>query len=286
PLFRPLSSCLQIALIVANGHNTAEGAAADAGMLAGTQEPPLQRCPPSIHTGNERVTKGARAAEGPARSHSGTPMVRPLPLPASSLPVLVGLHVWFPISVPPEEGQFLSLLLKVMNAKKTIEIGVFTGYSLLTTALALPEDGKVTAIDCNRSSFEIGLPIIRKAGVEDKINFIESQALPVLDKMCKENSEAAALETEVGSYDFAFVDADKLQYGEYHERLLKLVRIGGIIAYDNTLWSGSVASVEGDASGRTTSFFVKFNAFLASDSRIEISQLSIADGLTLCRRVS
>ncbi|XP_038989762.1 norbelladine 4'-O-methyltransferase 2-like isoform X2 [Phoenix dactylifera] len=92
-------------------------------------------------------------------------------------------HFWM---VPPEECQHLSVLLKLMNAKKTLELGVFTGYSLLATALALPTEGKVTAIDINRSYFEIGLPFIQKAGVEDKINFIESEALPALDKMLQE----------------------------------------------------------------------------------------------------
>uniref|UniRef100_A0A1D1Y4N4 Caffeoyl-CoA O-methyltransferase n=1 Tax=Anthurium amnicola TaxID=1678845 RepID=A0A1D1Y4N4_9ARAE len=187
------------------------------------------------------------------------------------------------IAVPPEQGQFLSLFLKVLNAKKTIEIGVFTGYSLLTTALALPEDGTVTAIDFNKSSYEIGLPFIQKAGVEDKIHYIHSEALPFLDKMSKE-------EKEEETYDFAFVDADKRNYREYHERLLKLVKIGGIIAYDNTLWFGTVTPctdpsdpVLNDANRNA---IVKFNAFLASDRRVEISQISIGDGLTLCRRVS
>ncbi|MQL75461.1 hypothetical protein Taro_007802 [Colocasia esculenta] len=185
-------------------------------------------------------------------------------------------------SVPAEEGQFLSLFLKVLNAKKTIEIGVFTGYSLLSTALALPEDGKVTAIDFDRSTYEIGLPFIREAGVEHKINFVESAALPFVDKLSKE-------EKEQGSYDFAFVDADKLNYGEYHERLLKLVRVGGIIAYDNTLWLGSVVPQQDPnsdcAKDPTRNYLVKFNAFLASDPRIEINLLSIGDGVTLCRRI-
>nr|XP_010905195.1 norbelladine 4'-O-methyltransferase isoform X2 [Elaeis guineensis] len=142
------------------------------------------------------------------------------------------------MSVPPEEGQLLSMLLKLMNAKKTIEIGVFTGYSLLTTALALPKDGKVK---------------------EDDL------------------------------FDFAFVDADKSNYMEYHERLLKLIRVGGAIAYDNTLWGGSVAvpvdpsHAERFIEGRNLT--VKFNDFLAADPRIEISQVCIADGLTICRRI-
>ncbi|KAJ6837196.1 caffeoyl-CoA O-methyltransferase-like isoform X1 [Iris pallida] len=186
------------------------------------------------------------------------------------------------MAVPPEEGQFLSIMLKLMNAKKTIEIGVFTGYSLLLTAMALPKDGKITAIDIDKSAFEIGLPFIKKAGVEDKINFIESPALPVLDKLVQEVGEDEL-------YDFAFIDADKVSYGEYHERLLKLVKVGGVIAYDNTIWFGTVAVPE-DASlpmfakeGRTA--LIALNKFLAADPRVEISQVPIGDGLTICRRL-
>nr|WGU11345.1 norbelladine 4'-O-methyl transferase [Crinum x powellii] len=190
-------------------------------------------------------------------------------------------HEWGSASVPAEEGLLLAMLLKLMNATKTIEIGVFTGYSLLTTALALPEDGKVTAIDINRSFFEIGLPFIQKAGVEHKINFIESEALPVLDKMLQEMKEEDL-------YDFAFVDADKPNYANYHERLLKLVKVGGAIVYDNTLWYGSVAYP--DCPGlhpmeeEARVAFIGLNKALAADPRIEISQVSIGDGLTICRR--
>ncbi|XP_039133603.1 norbelladine 4'-O-methyltransferase-like [Dioscorea cayenensis subsp. rotundata] len=188
------------------------------------------------------------------------------------------------MSVPPEEGQLLSIILKLMDAKRTIEIGVFSGYSLLTTALALPKDGKIIAIDLDRSSFEIGLPFIRKAGVEEKINFIESEAIPILNKMIEEvknNNEEL--------YDFAFVDADKTNYGEYHERLMKLVKIGGAIIYDNTLWSGTVAeplnsSIPAEIL-EIRNFIVKFNDFLAGDPRVEISQVCIGDGLTICRRI-
>ncbi|XP_038976570.1 norbelladine 4'-O-methyltransferase-like [Phoenix dactylifera] len=188
-------------------------------------------------------------------------------------------HFWM---VPPEECQHLSILLKLMNAKKTLELGVFTGYSLLATALALPTEGKVTAIDINRSYFKIGLPFIQKAGVEDKINFIESEALSALDKMLQEVKEDEL-------FDFAFVDADKLNYGEYHERLLKLVKIGGVIVYDDTLWSGRVVAPVGtplsEYDAKVRDYFLKFNKFLAADSRIEISQVSIGDGLTICMRL-
>ncbi|XP_020252877.1 flavonoid 3',5'-methyltransferase-like [Asparagus officinalis] len=191
---------------------------------------------------------------------------------------------WSRMSVPPEEGLLLSLLLKFMNAKKTIEIGVFTGYSLLTTALALPNDGKITAIDLDRKSYDIGLPFIQKAGVEHKINFIESEALPVLDKLLHEMKEEDL-------YDFAFVDADKTNYTKYHERLLKLVKVGGAIAYDNTLWMGAVAGWKEEHDLLPTDFkidrdaMVELNKFVAADPRIEISQVPIGDGVTLCRRL-
>ncbi|XP_073099564.1 norbelladine 4'-O-methyltransferase isoform X2 [Elaeis guineensis] len=160
-------------------------------------------------------------------------------------------HKWGLMSMPAEEGQLLSMLLKLINAKKTIEIGVYTGYSLLTTALALPEEGQILAIDIEKSYYEIGLPFIQRAGVENKINFIEAAAIPFLDKMIQE--------------------------------------VGGVIAYDNTLWSGSVA-VPVDPSDpeefiEVRNHQVKFNNFLAADSRIEISQVCIGDGLTICRRI-
>ncbi|KAJ6801489.1 flavonoid 3',5'-methyltransferase-like isoform X1 [Iris pallida] len=185
------------------------------------------------------------------------------------------------MGVPPEEGQLLSIILKLINAKKTIEVGVFTGYSLLATALALPKDGKITAIDIDRSAYEIGLPFIKEAGVEHKIDFIESPALPILDKLIEEIKEDQL-------FDFAFVDADKPNYAEYHERLLKLVRVGGMIAYDNTLWLGTVAVPEDPSlhpilkEGRAP--LVKLNKFLAADPRIDSSLVSIGDGLTICRR--
>ncbi|KAL6224139.1 hypothetical protein ACLB2K_002995 [Fragaria x ananassa] len=139
------------------------------------------------------------------------------------------------LATAPDVAQLLGMLLKLIGAKKTIEIGVFTGYSLLLTALTIPEDGKIVAIDINRETYDqIGLPVIKKAGVEHKIDFIESEAVPVLDKLL-ENPE------NEGSFDFAYVDADKLNNWNYHERLLKLVKVGGLVVYDNTLCRGSVA---------------------------------------------
>ncbi|PKA61268.1 Flavonoid 3',5'-methyltransferase [Apostasia shenzhenica] len=187
------------------------------------------------------------------------------------------------MSVPPDEGQFLSVLLKSVNAKRTIELGVFTGYSLLTTALALPKEGKITAIDIDRSNYQIGLPFIRRAGVEHKIEFIESDALSALDKLVEEVKEEEL-------FDFAFVDADKSNYHKYHERLLKLVRVNGLILYDNTLWFGTVADPNNPNYPGWINYNIdsvlKLNKQLAADPRIELSQVCIGDGVTICRRIA
>ncbi|KAK6941415.1 Class I-like SAM-dependent O-methyltransferase [Dillenia turbinata] len=122
------------------------------------------------------------------------------------------------------------MLLKLINAKRTIEVGVYAGYSFLLTALTIPDDGEIIAIDINRRTYEIGLPIIIRAGVGHKIKFFDPQALPVLGKLLED-----------GVSTFAFVDADKDNYKNYHERLIKLVKVGGILMYDNTLWGGTVA---------------------------------------------
>ncbi|KAL3649876.1 hypothetical protein CASFOL_006279 [Castilleja foliolosa] len=189
------------------------------------------------------------------------------------------------MNVPADEGQFLSMILKLMNAKKTIEVGVFTGYSLLVTALSLPDDGKVIAIDTDKEAFETGLPYIEKAGVAHKVQFIDSNAMVAMKEFLDNGEE--------GTFDFAFVDADKDNYINYHEVLLKLVKIGGVIAYDNTLWFGSVALADKDLSqewkdgefGVNRIHLMELNIFLADDSRIELTHISIGDGLSLCRRL-
>ncbi|CAI8607863.1 unnamed protein product [Vicia faba] len=180
----------------------------------------------------------------------------------------------------PDAGQLMAILLKLLNAKKTIEVGVFTGYSLLLTALSIPHDGKIIAVDPDRKAYEIGLPSIKKAGVEHKIDYIESQALPVLDKLLENPSND-------GNFDFAFVDADKHNYWNYHERLIKLVKIGGLIIYDNTLWGGTVAFPEEavlDHQRKVRQDALAFNEAIASDTRVEICLASIGDGFTICRR--
>ncbi|CAA7058256.1 unnamed protein product [Microthlaspi erraticum] len=182
------------------------------------------------------------------------------------------------MGVPVDEGHFLSMLLKIMNAKNTLELGVFTGYSLLTTALALPEDGRITAIDIDKETYEVGLEFIKKAGVDHKINFIHSDGIKALDQLVNDYQE----------FDFAFADADKSNYVNFHERLLKLVKVGGIIAFDNTLWFGFVAEDEEGVPRHMREYrraLIEFNKMLALDPRVEISQISIGDGVTLCRRL-
>jgi predicted O-methyltransferase YrrM len=186
---------------------------------------------------------------------------------------------WSRMNVPVDEAQFMSILLKVMNAKKTLEIGVFTGYSLLTTALALLPDGKVTAIDVDREAYEVGLPFIQKAGVEHKVDFIHGDALSALNDLIDGKHEE--------SFDYAFVDAEKENFIEYHELLLKLVKKGGIIAYDNTLWTGSVVMSEDDEMEdivrQKRKPTLEFNTYIANDARVESTILSVGDGVTLCR---
>ncbi|CAN7034387.1 hypothetical protein IGI04_032020 [Brassica rapa subsp. trilocularis] len=184
------------------------------------------------------------------------------------------------MEVPVDEGHFLSMLIKMMNAKNTLELGVFTGYSLLTTALALPEDGRITAIDIDKEAYEMGLEFIKNAGIDHKINFIQSDGLQALDKLLSENPKP--------EFDFAFVDADKPNYVHALERLMKLVKVGGIIAFDNTLWFGFVAEEEETVPVHlrvNRKALMELNKRLASDPRIEISQVSIGDGVTLCRRL-
>ncbi|CAF2190336.1 unnamed protein product [Brassica napus] len=182
------------------------------------------------------------------------------------------------MEVPVDEGLLLSMLLKITNAKNTLELGVFTGYSLLSTALALPDDGRITAIDIDKEAYEMGLEFIKKAGVDHKINFIHSDGIKALDQLVKDKKE----------FDFAFADADKSNYVNFHERLLKLVKVGGIIAFDNTLWFGFVAEDEEGVPEHMREYrkaLIEFNKKLALDTRVEVSQISIGDGVTLCRRL-
>ncbi|GMH13710.1 hypothetical protein Nepgr_015551 [Nepenthes gracilis] len=181
----------------------------------------------------------------------------------------------------PGVGQLMALMLKLVNAKKTIKIGVFTGYSLLLTALNIPEDGMIIAIDLNRKAYEIGAPIIEKAGVMKKIKFIESPALPVLDKLLEDKSNE-------GSFDFAFIDADKYNYCNYHQRIMKLVKVGGLLMYDNTLFGGAMIDPKtemSDVKRLLLHGIIEFNKAVVADDRVELCHVPSGDGVTICKRL-
>ncbi len=175
------------------------------------------------------------------------------------------------MQISPDQGQFMAFLVKLLGAKKTLDIGVFTGYSSLVVALALPEDGRVIACDRDPEATKIARRYWQAAGVEHKIDLRLAPALETLDRLIAEG--------QAGSFDFAFIDADKRNYLNYYERLLSLLRPGGVIAIDNVLWFGSVADPE-DTDKRTIAIR-EFNQKVHQDRRVEISMLSIADGLTL-----
>ena len=178
------------------------------------------------------------------------------------------------MQISPEQGQFMALLIKILGAKKTLDIGVFTGYSSLVVALSLPDDGKIIACDISEEYTSMARIYWQRAGVVDKIDLQLAPALQTLDKLL-----AAG---EAGTFDFAFIDADKANYENYYERSLELVRSGGLIAVDNVLWSGRVADPE--VQDNQTSKIRAFNQKLHRDSRITLSLVPIADGLTLARK--
>jgi caffeoyl-CoA O-methyltransferase len=177
------------------------------------------------------------------------------------------------MQISPEQGQFMQLLVKLIGARHTIEVGTFTGYSALTVALALPPDGQVLACDISDEYTSIGKPYWQRAGVADKIELVIAPATQTLD--------ARLASGEAGHYDFAFIDADKPGYDSYYERCLQLVRAGGLIAFDNTLWGGDVARPARDDDTRALQ---ALNDKLHRDERIDMAMLPIGDGLTLARK--
>ena len=178
------------------------------------------------------------------------------------------------MQIAPEQGQFMSLLVQLMGAKKALEVGVFTGYSSLCVALALPEDGKLVACDISDDYTSIARRYWDKAGVANKIDLKIAPAIESLDELLA-NGEAE-------TFDFAFIDADKSNYYNYYDRALRLIRSGGLIAVDNVLWSGAVADRE--VQDNRTNKIREFNQKLHEDDRVKISLVPIADGLTLAMK--
>jgi predicted O-methyltransferase YrrM len=177
------------------------------------------------------------------------------------------------MQIGADQAQLMALLVKLLGARRTIEIGTFTGYSALAVALALPDDGRVLACDISEEYTRIGRPFWRQAGVEHKIELVLAPALHTLD--------ARLAGGEAGAFDFAFIDADKSNYDAYYERCLALVRAGGLIAFDNMLWNGAVARPAKDAD---TAALQALNAKLQRDERIDHALLTVGDGLTLARK--
>jgi predicted O-methyltransferase YrrM len=178
------------------------------------------------------------------------------------------------MQIAPEQGQFMALLAKLIGAERCIEVGVFTGYSSLAVALALPPKGHIVACDISEEYTAVAQPYWEEAGVAAKIDLRIAPALETLDALL---AEAGA-----GTYDFGFIDADKGGYEGYYERLLALLRPGGLVAIDNTLWDGEVAD-PGNKEPDTVAIR-RFNELLRDDVRVDLSLVPIGDGLTLARK--
>jgi predicted O-methyltransferase YrrM len=178
------------------------------------------------------------------------------------------------MQISPEQGQFMALLVRLIDARRCLEVGVFTGYSSLAVALSLPDDGRIVACDVNERWTSVARRYWAEARVAHKVELRLAPALETLDAML-----AAG---EAGRFDFAFIDADKENYLGYYERVLELLRRGGVLLVDNTLWSGRVADPENAESD--TVALRHFNEHVHCDERVDLSVLPMGDGLTLARK--
>lgn len=178
------------------------------------------------------------------------------------------------MQISPEQGQFLALLVRLLGAKKTLELGVFTGYSSISVALALPPEGKIVACDVSEEFTSVARRYWKQAGVADKIDLRLAPATETLEQLLAEN--------QAETFDFAFIDADKENYNRYYELALQLIRPGGLIAIDNVLWSGRV--IQPDVQDPDTKAIRDLNTKLHQDNRIDLSLVPIGDGLTLARK--
>ncbi|MBW4581611.1 MAG: class I SAM-dependent methyltransferase [Tildeniella nuda ZEHNDER 1965/U140] len=183
-------------------------------------------------------------------------------------------HSMSQMQISPEQGQLMALLVQLMGAKKTLEVGVFTGYSSLVVALALPSDGKVVACDVSEEYTAIARRYWQQAGVADKIDLHIAPALETMDQLLATG--------HAGTFDFAFIDADKSNYDGYYERSLQLVRSGGLVTIDNVLWYGRVGDPQ--VQDNSTNCIRALNEKLHQDARVSLSLVPIGDGLTLARK--
>jgi caffeoyl-CoA O-methyltransferase len=178
------------------------------------------------------------------------------------------------MQIGPEQGQLMALLVELTSARRTLEVGTFTGYSALVVALALPADGRVVACDVSEEWTRMARRYWEEAGVAHKIDLRLGPALETLEDLLGEGRRE--------DFDFAFIDADKVNYDAYYEMSLELVRPGGLIAIDNTLWSGRV--VDPSVTDGDTEAIRRLNDKLKADQRVTLSMLPVGDGLTLARR--
>lgn len=178
------------------------------------------------------------------------------------------------MQVSPDQAQLLAMLVRIMGARRCIELGVFTGYSSLAVALALPESGCLVACERDEKALEVAKKFYERAGVQHKVHIKHGLAIDSLNSLLSDG--------EAGSFDFAFIDAEKKMYAEYFELLLKLVRIGGVIVVDNVLWHGKVADPL--VTDSKTVSLRHFNKAILEDKRVSISLVPIGDGITICRK--
>lgn len=179
------------------------------------------------------------------------------------------------MQVSPDQAQLLVMLVQILGAERCIEVGVYTGYSSLAVALALPESGRLVACERDAKCLEIAKKYYERAGVSYKVVVKHALAVDALKSLI--------LNGETGSYDFAFVDAEKRMYHEYFELLLQLVRVGGVIVIDNVLWHGKVADPL--VNDPKTVSIRNFSRNLFEDKRVNISMVPIGDGMTICRKI-
>jgi predicted O-methyltransferase YrrM len=184
-------------------------------------------------------------------------------------------HPLVNMQISPEQGQLMGLLVQLIGAKKCLEVGVFTGYSSLAVALNLPDDGQIVACDVSDEFTSIARKYWQEAGVANKISLYVAPALETLDRLIANG--------ESGTFDFAFIDADKNNYGAYYDRCFQLVRQGGLILVDNVLWYGRVADPAMDNDKRTQAI-KQINRQIYHDDRVQISLIPIGDGLTIARK--
>lgn len=179
------------------------------------------------------------------------------------------------MQTPPDESKFLGILMKLMNVKTAVEVGVFTGYSSIEIGSSLPEDGKLYAFDISDEYTQVARDLWREGGFDHKVDLRIGEADAQLEKLIGEIGE--------GSVDFAFIDADKVSYKKYYELLLRLVRVGGAIVFDNTLFGGTV--IDPNCTSPNSIALRDINEYVKKDDRVEFVLMGFADGVTVCRRI-